>query len=103
MFETSFCFHTEDSDLCSINYQHEGKPKIWYGVPDSEREKLHLLIKEIVSKLNVECSQYVRHKRIMIPPSVLRQRGIKFTRVSSLFHLILLACAIYLFAFHHSS
>lgn len=78
---TIFCFHKEDSDLCSINYQHFGKPKFWYGSPDSERDKLQRLIQEIANELNIDCSQYARHKRIIIPPSVLQAHGIKFTRV----------------------
>lgn len=79
--DTSFCFHTEDSDLCSINFHHGGKPKVWYGSPDTEREKLQLLAQKIAKSLNIHCSQYIRHKRIMIPPSVLQRHKIKFTRV----------------------
>lgn len=31
-FRTMFAWHVEDLNLASINYQHGGKPKYWYGV-----------------------------------------------------------------------
>lgn len=33
MLFSSFCWHTEDNHLNSINYNHHGAAKIWYGVP----------------------------------------------------------------------
>lgn len=31
-FRTMFAWHVEDLNLASINYQHSGKPKYWYGI-----------------------------------------------------------------------
>lgn len=47
----TFCWHFEDLMLHSINYIHYGKPKLWYGVPESQREKFDRLVKEKCSLL----------------------------------------------------
>ena len=47
MFAT-FCWHVEDNYLYSINYMHEGKPKIWYGVPSSDANKFDEACKRLV-------------------------------------------------------
>ena len=31
---SSFCWHFEDLMLFSLNYNHWGKPKLWYGVSE---------------------------------------------------------------------
>lgn len=75
MSATCFGFHIEDGDLCSINYHHGGAPKLWYIVPGPEGRKLE---KIVASK---ECSQYIRHKNTMVPPSLLKKHKIEFSRV----------------------
>ena len=35
-YGSSFPWHTEDGDLPSVNYLHQGAPKIWFVVPASE-------------------------------------------------------------------
>ena len=37
--------------LYSINYSHYGKPKLWYGVPESDREKFDKAVKNKVALL----------------------------------------------------
>ena len=31
-FRSMFAWHVEDLNLASINFQHYGKPKFWYGI-----------------------------------------------------------------------
>ena len=37
---STFCWHYEDLMLPSINYSHWGKPKLWYGISENDREKV---------------------------------------------------------------
>lgn len=77
---TSFGFHLEDGNLASVNYLHQGKPKVWYFVRFEDNKKLETLSAKI-SK-NMGCDKYIRHKTLLIPPSVLVRHKIKFCRVS---------------------
>merc|ERR1711970_1626979 len=45
---TSFCWHTEDHYLYSLNYMHNGHGKTWYGVPSSNKEKFDLAMKSFM-------------------------------------------------------
>jgi hypothetical protein len=49
---SSFCWHFEDHMLYSINYNHLGAAKTWYGVPGSAAEAF-----EVGGLLQVECSR----------------------------------------------
>lgn len=83
MANTTFGFHLEDGDLSSISYLHSGKPKIWYIVPGEEANKLTQLVQKLF--IDTGCDFYIRHKNVMIPPSVLEQNNIR-SRVSVLFN-----------------
>ena len=39
MLFTSFCWHNEDNYFYSINYNHFGSSKQWYGVPGDQADK----------------------------------------------------------------
>ena len=45
MLFSTFCWHTEDNYLFSINYMHEGAKKRWYGVPDTDADKFEKVVK----------------------------------------------------------
>lgn len=100
MVLSMFGFHIEDGNLPSILFLYDGRPKIWYAfvlfpfhhsflyhklflnryfVPFEENKKFEALLKKISEKIN--CPLYIRHKSLLIPPSVLAKHGIKFTRV----------------------
>jgi histone demethylase JARID1 len=44
MLFSSFCWHTEDNYLYSINYNHFGGIKQWYGVPSSEAKNFEKVL-----------------------------------------------------------
>lgn len=80
MAGTSFGYHIEDGDLASLNYHHGGHPKIWYVIPRSEGKKLEKLVRKYTLG---KCDLFIRHKQIMVPPTVLKKHNIKFARVSN--------------------
>ena len=46
-----FCWHAEDHNTYSANYQHFGATKTWYGVPAEDAEKLETAMREAVPEL----------------------------------------------------
>ena len=51
MLFTSFCWHNEDNYLYSINYNHLGAPKQWYGIPGSEAKNFEKVSKDFLMEL----------------------------------------------------
>lgn len=51
MLFSTFCWHTEDNHLYSINYLHHGAPKTWYGVPESAAAQFEEVMKKTVPHL----------------------------------------------------
>lgn len=48
MLYATFAWHVEDHFLYSINYQHAGAPKIWYGVPASAADAFEAAVGQTV-------------------------------------------------------
>ncbi|KAL3933251.1 MAG: hypothetical protein SGBAC_010480 [Bacillariaceae sp.] len=81
MWGSVFCTHTEDMNLLSINYLHAGSPKVWYAVAAGEDAKrLEQLYDGNFHEAKSQCSEYMRHKRCLVSPMILRKAGISFTR-----------------------
>jgi len=80
MWASVFCAHTEDMNLFSINYLHAGAPKVWYAVAEGEdsRRFEHLMASNYVHAKK-DCPEYLRHKRSLVSPAVLKKAGIPFT------------------------
>ncbi|KIJ69805.1 hypothetical protein HYDPIDRAFT_164076 [Hydnomerulius pinastri MD-312] len=45
MVFSTFCWHNEDHYTYSINFQHWGETKTWYGIPGEDAEKFEAAIK----------------------------------------------------------
>ncbi|KAJ9514690.1 hypothetical protein QJQ45_028432 [Haematococcus lacustris] len=78
MWRSFFSWHKEDADLLSINYLHFGAPKVWYSIPPSDSAKFDRMAMGLFPELARSCSAFVRHKDILVSPSLLRTHNIKY-------------------------
>ena len=81
MWASVFCAHTEDMNLLSINYLHAGAPKIWYAVAEGEdSRRFENLMESNYHHAKKDCPEYLRHKRSLVSPAILKKSGIPYTR-----------------------
>lgn len=73
----TFCWHTEDHFLCSMNYMHTGASKTWYGVPGSGVRKFEEIMQNIFPERFSEDRDILHHLVTVAPPSLLTSRGLK--------------------------
>jgi len=81
MLYSTFCWHTEDLYLYSLNYLHEGAPKIWYSVCYTEKEKLDEYIKTKYFATLLKEPDLIHRLTIHIDPLELMKQGIKVHRI----------------------
>jgi jumonji domain-containing protein 2 len=81
-YKSTFCWHTEDMELYSINYLHFGAPKTWYSVPLAHKKKFEDLSRSFFPDEFKKCPQVLRHKNILISPSVLSNNAVQVTKTT---------------------
>jgi len=73
---STFCWHYEDIMMPSINYSHYGKPKLWYGIPETHREKFNKAFQEKSSLLFKKDPNIHFDVVTMVSPAYLQQKGV---------------------------
>lgn len=71
-----FAWHTEDCELNSVNFLHFGAPKIWYAVPPKHASKLEAMARVYYAEEARHCSEFLRHKNILLSPTQLMRAGV---------------------------
>jgi len=80
MWASVFCAHTEDMNLLSINFLHAGAPKIWYAIAAGEdAQRFEQFCDGHFHQAKRRCPEYMRHKRALVSPAILKKAGIRFT------------------------
>ena len=78
MWGSVFCAHTEDMNLLSINYLHAGQPKFWYAVAEPDAQRFLTVCQFHFSLQAGTCPEFLRHKRCLISPAILKKAGIRY-------------------------
>ena len=76
MFST-FCWHNEDHYCYSINYQHFGATKTWYGIPGSDSKKFEAAMRNAVPELFETQPDLLFQLVTMLSPGRLVEEGVQ--------------------------
>jgi len=81
MLFSTFCWHTEDLYLYSLNYMHEGAAKIWYSISHTDKEKMDDYVKKKYYATLLKEPNLLHKLTVHISPLELMKKGIKVYRV----------------------
>lgn len=76
MFST-FCWHSEDHYTYSVNYQHFGDKKTWYGIPGADAEKFEAAMRDTVPELFEKQPNLLFQLVTMLSPEDLVSKGVR--------------------------
>ncbi|KAI1823001.1 PLU-1-domain-containing protein [Xylaria intraflava] len=77
MVFSTFCWHNEDHFAYSINYQHFGATKTWYGIPAEDTEKFENAMKEAVPELFETQPDLLFQLVTLLTPEQLKKAGVR--------------------------
>ena len=81
MLFSTFCWHNEDNYLASINVNHVGAPKQWYGVPGASSSKFEDVVRKFLSQTIKKIPDLLHHMNTQFSPSLLRANGVPVYQV----------------------
>jgi hypothetical protein len=81
MLFTSFCWHTEDNYFYSINYNHFGSGKMWYGVPSSAAPSFERVSKEFLHGIFKDSPDVLQYMTLQVSPSLLLRNGVPVYKI----------------------
>ena len=73
---STFCWHYEDLMLYSLNYNHYGKPKLWYSIPCDDRTKFEKVVRNKIHLLIKKDPNILLDIVTMINPTYLMQHNV---------------------------
>ncbi|KAJ1949018.1 hypothetical protein FBU59_001331, partial [Linderina macrospora] len=73
---STFCWHNEDHYTFSVNYQHWGDTKTWYGVPGRHAEMFEQAMRDAVPQLFEDQPDLLFQLVTMLSPKVLVDRNV---------------------------
>lgn len=77
MMFSAFCWHNEDHYTYSINYQHWGATKTWYGVPGADAEAFEAAMERIAPELFAACPDLLLQLVTMMSPALAQREGVR--------------------------
>ncbi|KAI0380878.1 PLU-1-like protein [Hypomontagnella monticulosa] len=77
MIFSTFCWHNEDHFAYSINYQHFGATKTWYGIPAADTEKFENAMREAVPELFETQPDLLFQLVTLLTPEQLKKAGVR--------------------------
>lgn len=82
MMFSSFCWHSEDHYLYSINYLHAGEPKQWFGIAGDRAPQFEAVIQELAPELFEEQPDLLLQLVTILSPARLVRHGVPVTRLT---------------------
>ncbi|OTA99065.1 hypothetical protein M426DRAFT_16803 [Hypoxylon sp. CI-4A] len=77
MIFSTFCWHNEDHFAYSINYQHFGATKTWYGIPAEDTAKFENAMRDAVPELFETQPDLLFQLVTLLTPEHLKKAGVR--------------------------
>ncbi|ORY74825.1 PLU-1-like protein-domain-containing protein [Protomyces lactucae-debilis] len=74
---STFCWHNEDHYTYSVNYQHFGEAKTWYGIPGADAQKFEDVMKQEVPELFEQQPDLLLQLVTIFSPERLVKKGVQ--------------------------